>query len=140
LRWGGYADLPTPLAKDKAKKELAALEDRIGELKRQQHNVADVIEQHYRQMTDLQEAIHATREAMKSDNDAQALRRRAEALRAIVQRIECTFTATGQTGGGWGKKNARLATVTIYPVVGDSAAFSVGSKGTLMYSSAHSCI
>ena len=135
-----YADLPTPRAKEKAKAELAALEDRIAELESHQQNAADVIEGHYRQMTDLQEAIREARLAMKSDNDAQALRRRAEALRAIVQRIECTFTATGQTGGGWGKKNARLVKVTIYPVVGDPAEFSYSSKGTIMYSSAHSFI
>ncbi len=38
-------------------------------------------------------------------------------MRAVIQRIECTFTATGVSGSGWGKKNAQLATVTIYPVV-----------------------
>ena len=69
---------------------------------------------------------------------AGALRQRAESLRAIIHRIECTFTATGQTGGGWGKKNARLATVTIYPVIDDSAEISANSKGTIIYSSAHS--
>jgi hypothetical protein len=26
----------------------------------------------------------------------------------VFQLIECTFTATGAIGGGWGKKNARL--------------------------------
>jgi hypothetical protein len=133
-----YADLPTPRVKEKAKGELAALEARIEELEGQQQNVADAIEQHYRQMTDLQEAVHAAREAMRSEVEERALRQRAEALRAVVQRIECTFTATGQTGGGWGKKNARLATVTIYPVGGDPVAFGAESKGTLMYSSAHS--
>src|SRR5262249_11816265 len=84
-----YADLPTPRAKEKAKAELAALEDRIAELESQQQNAADVIEQHYRQMTDLRDAIREARLAMRSDNDAQALRRRAEALRGLLVEIRC---------------------------------------------------
>jgi hypothetical protein len=42
-----------------------------------------------------------------------------------MQRIECIFTATGQTGGGWGKKNARLVTVRFDPVKGDPVKFPV---------------
>ena len=78
---------------------------------------------------------------MKKEADEVSLRQRAQALRGIIHRIECTFTATGKTGGGWGKKNSRLTAVTIYPVVGDTAEFtsdSGGSKGTLLYSNAHS--
>ena len=65
-----------------------------------------------------------------------ARRQRAEALRAVIQRIECSLTATGATGVGWGKKNARLVTVTFYPNSGVPAAFSADSKGTSTYSSA----
>jgi DNA invertase Pin-like site-specific DNA recombinase len=136
-----WADLPTPRAKEKAKKELAALEARIAELEQQRQNVAEIVEQHYRQMNDLQTAIGEAKRLMRSEAGERALRHRAEAVRAVIQRIECNFTATGETGGGWGKKNARLTSVTIYPVVGDSAAFPVDSaesKGTLTYSSAHS--
>lgn len=121
-QWG---DLPTPRAKEKAKERFAELEARITELRRQQEDAAEVVEQHYSQMNDLQAAIADAKLAMESDAGERALRQRAEAIRAIVQRIECTFTATGQAGGGWGKKNARLATVTIYPVAGDSAQFPV---------------
>ncbi len=39
---------------------------------------------------------------------------------------------TGQSGGGLGKKNARLVAVTFYPVVGDSVALSADSNGTLI--------
>jgi hypothetical protein len=42
------------------------------------------------------------------------------------------------TGGGRGKENARLVEVTLYPVAGDAAGFSVDSRGTSTYSSAHS--
>jgi hypothetical protein len=89
---------------------------------------------------DLRTAIADAKLAMENQAGERVLRQRAEALRAVIQRIECTFTATGQTGGGWGKKNARLARVMIYPVVGDSVEFSADSKGTLLYSSAHSCM
>jgi hypothetical protein len=95
-----YADLPTPRAREKAKADLAALEDRIAELEGQQQNVADVIERYYRQMTDLPESIAAARLAMKSENDAQALRRRAEALKGLLVEIWCEFVATGRKGRG----------------------------------------
>ena len=101
-------------------------------------NAIAVVTQQFRELRDLQQAIADAKVAMKSEAGERALRQRAEALQAVVRRIECTFTATGQTGGGWGNKNARLAKVTIYPVTGDPAAFSSYSKGTLLYSSAHS--
>ena len=83
-------------------------------------------------MHDLQCAIADAEQSMQSEAGERALRQRAEAIRAVVQRMECTFTATGETGGGWGKKNARLTAVKIYPVVGDSAEFPVDSKGRLV--------
>jgi hypothetical protein len=136
-----WADLPkTPRVQEKAKERFAALEARIEDPGRQQQDAAEVVATHYRELHDLQRAIAEGKLAMQSEASAQALRRRAEALRGLVCRIECTFTATGETGGGWGKKNARLATVTIYPVVGEAAEFSAESKGTLMYSRAHSCM
>jgi hypothetical protein len=52
-----------------------------------------------------------------------ALRQRAEALRTVIHRIECTFAATGQTRRGWNKTNTRLVKVTIYPIVGDARHF-----------------
>jgi len=137
-RWG---DLPTPLAKDKAKERLTQLEKQIQEFKRQQEDVGESVANHYAEMTDLQDAIEKAKAAMRKEADEVSLRQRALALRGIIQRIECTFISTGQRGGGWGKKNSRLARVTIYPVVGESAEFPVNSgdsKGTLMYSSAHS--
>lgn len=118
-----YADLPTPRAKEKAAKELAELEARIGELERQREDLAGVVEHHYRQMLDLQRAIGDANLAMKQAEGERALRRRAEAIRSVVHRIECTFTATGKTGGGPGRTNARLATVTIYPVAGEPIDF-----------------
>jgi hypothetical protein len=133
-----YADLPTPRAQAKAKAELLEVEARIAELERQREDAASVVEQCYREMHDLQQAIANAKLAMASETGDRALRQRAEALRAVIQRIECTFTATGQSGRGYGKASSRLSAVTIYPVVGDPAAFSATSKGTIMYSNAHS--
>jgi hypothetical protein len=122
-----WADLPMPRAKEKAQERFAALEARIDELKQQQEDAGEVVTTAYREMYDLKMAIAKAKLAMKSEAGEQALRQRAEAIRAVVQRIECTFVATGQTGGGWGRKNARLAKVTIYPVVGDSVEFTADS-------------
>jgi hypothetical protein len=130
--------LTTERAITKANQQLAVLETQIGELEKQREDAADVVAGYSRQMCELQHAIADAKFAMKSQEAECALRQRAEALRAVVQRIECSFTATGQTGDGWGKKNSRLVTVTIYPVVGDSLEFSADGKGTVMYSSAHS--
>jgi DNA invertase Pin-like site-specific DNA recombinase len=118
-----YADLPTPRAKEKAAAELAALEARISEAERQREDVAGVVEGLHREMLDLRSAIESAKTAMRSETGERALRQRAEAIRGIVQRIECSFTATGKKGGGPGRANARLAAVTIYPVTGDAAEF-----------------
>ena len=67
---------------------------------------------------------------MRTEAGERSLRQRAEALRAVIQRIECRFIATGAKGSGWGKRNAQLVSVTIYPVVGDSVELSADSKGT----------
>jgi DNA invertase Pin-like site-specific DNA recombinase len=133
-----WADLPTPRAKEKAAKELAALEARIADAERQREDAAGAVAAALQELHDLQDAIHSAKEAMRAEGGASALRRRAEALRAVVQRIECTFAATGMTGKGAGRKNSRLVKVTVYPVAGDSAEFSASAKGTLMYESAHS--
>jgi hypothetical protein len=128
-------NLKTERSIAKVNEELAELESKIKHLEQQKKNVGDTVERQWREVLELSDAI---KQAEKSMTDGGNLRRRAESLRAVIQRIECAFTATGETGGGWGKKNSRLATVTIYPVVDDPAAFPASSKGTLMYSSAHS--
>jgi DNA invertase Pin-like site-specific DNA recombinase len=128
-------NLKTERSIAKVNDQLAELESKIKHLEQQKQNVGDTVERQWREVLELSEAIQKAERSMTGDGN---LRRRAEALRSVIQRIECTFTSTGETGGGWGKKNSRLATVTIYPVVGDPAAFSASSKGTLMYSSAHS--
>ena len=131
-------NLKTERAIAKVNDQLARLESSICQLETRRQNMADLVERQWREVCELSQAIGRACRAMKSEMGERALRLRAKALRAIVQRIECTFTATGQKGGGWGKKNSQLVTVTIYPVVGEAAAFSVPSKGTVIYSSAHS--
>jgi DNA invertase Pin-like site-specific DNA recombinase len=114
-----WADLPTPKAKEIARERFALLESQITELEKQQENAAEVVMRHYRQMSDLQVAVAEAQKAMESGRSSQALRRRAEAIRGIIHRIECGFSVTGLTGGGRGRKNSVLSTVTVYPVVGD---------------------
>jgi hypothetical protein len=123
-----YADLPTPRAKEKARAELAQLEARIEVMERQQEDTSEAVEQHYDEMLDLRQASADARLAMSSEAGERALRQRAEALRGVIHGIECTFTATGLAKGGRGRKNTRLAEVTIYPVVGDARHFFVGAR------------
>jgi hypothetical protein len=118
-----YADLPTPRAKEKAKAELAALEARIAELEQQQEDVGEAVAAALVELRELAQAIHAAQKAMASEAGERAFRQRAEALRAVIRRIDCTFTATGKTGGGPGRSNARLVKVTVEPVVGDAVEF-----------------
>jgi hypothetical protein len=110
---------------------LAKLETQIEGLRSQQQDASAVVEAHYREMLDLQRAVTDAKLALRGKSGERNLRRRAEALRAVIQRIECTFTATGATGGGPGKTNARLATVTISPVTGDSAVFTAAPRNVL---------
>ncbi len=79
-------------------------------------------------MTDLREAIEVAKRAFQSEAGERALRQRAEALRKVVQRIECAFTATGKTGGGsWANRGHKLVKVTIYPLVGEPLELDSGS-------------
>jgi len=130
-------NLKTERSITKVNRQLAELEAEIEQLEQKRKNVADIVERQWREVLDLSQAIRETERAMSDDRN---LRRRAEAIRSVIQRIECKFSATGKTGGGWGKKNSRLESITFYPVLGDSVEFPVDSKGTLMYSSAHSCM
>jgi hypothetical protein len=52
-----------------------------------------LIEQDYREMLDLQQALGKAKE-MKRGTGERALRQRAERVRVVIQRIECVFTAT----------------------------------------------
>jgi DNA invertase Pin-like site-specific DNA recombinase len=118
-----YADLPTPRARAKAQAELAALEAKIAKLEAQQQDLGEGVAAALRDLRELAAAIHAARQALAAGALERAARRRAAALRAVIQRIECTFTATGQSGGGRGRRNARLVEVTVWPVLGDPVAY-----------------
>jgi DNA invertase Pin-like site-specific DNA recombinase len=127
-----WADLPTPLAKEKATKQLEELEGRLKELRNQQQDAADVVVRHYREAGELCRAIIEAQDAMRGKDGERALRQRAQALRAVIQRIECRFIATDHAGGGWGKKSSELVEVTFYPVAGDEVRFYAGPKGALI--------
>lgn len=115
-----YADLPTPRAKEKAKAELAALEERIAGLERQGQDMAGVVEQHFRQLLDLQRAVREAKDAMSSEAGASALRHRAEALRGMLVEVRCEFVVTGKkSSGGPGQAGSKLAAVEFVPIAGD---------------------
>jgi DNA invertase Pin-like site-specific DNA recombinase len=111
-----WADLPTPRAKEKAAKELADLEGRIAALEQQQEDLAELVEHYYQELHELGEAIAAARAALTGERD---LRVKAAKLRTVLDRIECTFVATGEHGSGPGRKHARLAKLTFVPNAGD---------------------
>jgi hypothetical protein len=89
------------------------------ELEKQQQDAADLVVNGWRQMRDMQTAIAEARIAMKAESGERAWRQKAEAVRKVIHRIECTFTPTGLHGTR-GKRSSKLATVTIYPLVGES--------------------
>ena len=93
------------------------------ELEEQGKDASELVLSQYRTLQDLFTAVRGAKEALRADNGKVDLRRKAEAIRAVIQRIECTFTATGEKGGGWGKKNTRLTSVTIYPISGNPIEF-----------------
>lgn len=122
----GWSDLPTPRAKEKAKAELAALEARIAELEKQQEDAAEVVEAAYRELNDLDQAVRDARKAM----GAADLRRRAEALRGLLCRIDCEFVATGKKSAGSGNARSKLVSITFHPIAGDAIILTGdGAKG-----------
>jgi DNA invertase Pin-like site-specific DNA recombinase len=124
-----WADLPTPRAKEKAKAELTALEARITERERQQQDASEVIVRHHREMLGLQQAITDAKLAMHGEGGEQALRQRAEALRAILCRIECEFVVTGKRSrGGPGQAGSRLVALHFLPITGDSVRLRVNGE------------
>src|SRR5262249_11924328 len=62
-----WRDLPTELAKEKAKVKLAAIEERMETLRRQQEDLADLVEQHYTELLHLEEAIAEAKKALENE-------------------------------------------------------------------------
>lgn len=118
-----WSDLPTKRAKEVATVRLEALETRIEELEKQRDDASELVLSQYRAMDDLLTAIADANRAMRGETGEQALRQKTQAIRGVIQRIECSFTATGKKGGGPGRQNAKLATVRIYPVSGTPLEF-----------------
>jgi hypothetical protein len=113
-------DLPTPRAKEKAKKELAALEEWIADLERRREDISETVAAQWRQVLDLAQSIREARRAMDSEAGEQALRRRAEALRGLLVGINCEFVVTGKkSSGGPGQAGSRLVAVEFLPITGD---------------------
>jgi|GEM_PF-6255195 hypothetical protein len=113
-----WSQLPTPGAKQKAKRKFEELEAHMVELRRQPEDAAEVVTAHWREMNSLSLAITNAVVALKSEAGAEAMRRRAEALRGLICKIECQFAPTGKSGGGRGNARSKLISVTFHPVAG----------------------
>jgi hypothetical protein len=73
-------------------------------LEQQRQDIPDVVEQQGREAQGLSRAVDDAERALEGEAGERALPRRAEALRASLQRIECPFTATGATGAAGGRR------------------------------------
>ena len=72
-------------------------------------------------MVNLQRKIDETREAFKSPGGERGYRMRAQKLRDLILRVNCTFVATGKGTGG--QPSSKLKSVTIEPAVGDPVTY-----------------
>jgi DNA invertase Pin-like site-specific DNA recombinase len=118
-----YAGLTAPRARHKADTELKALEEQIRQREQQRDFAAESVLDQWRQLVELNQAVAAAREALDSPTGERALRRKAEALRRVVDRIDLTFTVTGRRGSGPGRNHARLAKLTFVPPTGASRTY-----------------
>jgi hypothetical protein len=119
-----WKTLPTQRARDKATERFQELEARLDALKEQQQDSTAVVERHYREMRDLQKAIADAKRALASQGGERSRRQRAEALRSVIQRIDCTFTATRvKAGRQGGQRASKLVSVMIHPLLGDAVKY-----------------
>jgi DNA invertase Pin-like site-specific DNA recombinase len=127
--------MTTKLAIAKVNAELEQVEAQMETLRQQQTDAAAIVEAQLRELNAMQDAIGKARQALKQGGGERSLRQKAEAVRRVIGRIECTFTATpvaadkkGRRGGGWGKKSSELASVTIYPLIGNDKTYRAVSQ------------
>jgi hypothetical protein len=108
----------------KVNKQLDEIQAQIEALREQQHNLADTLTRQWDDIQELSRVIDKLREGLVSGNGERAYRQRAKDLADLIQRIDLTFEATGETGSGWGKRHSKLVKVTFHPNVGPRAEFS----------------
>lgn len=141
-----YADLPTPRAKEKAAAELAALENRIGELEKQSEDASAAVLSQWRELQSLSVAVTKATRDMQGGEGEHAMRQRAEALRAVMSRIECEFVVSAKRDlvtikqgeykgkrmgkGGPGQARSKLVAIHFYPLVGDAKILPVDCPDT----------
>jgi hypothetical protein len=112
--------LTTERAVAKTNAKMAALEARISELGRRREDTAGAVAALYREAEDLFLAIADARLAGRGESRERALRQRAAAVRRVVSKVECKFTATATSRGRGGN---RLVLVTISPVIGEARTY-----------------
>jgi DNA invertase Pin-like site-specific DNA recombinase len=108
--------LEAPLAIAKANKKIAALEKQLADLQAQQEDITEIVELHYRRLSDLQSAIVAAKMEMTSQRGESSWRRRAKLVSEAVQRIECSFSTEGiDHRRSRGRRQSQWTHVTFYP-------------------------
>ena len=88
-----WADLPTPMTKEKAARKLQDIETKIRELKTQLLNAADKMQEALHVCVDLYRDWEDARNAIETDSSA---RRRTEAIGRVIKEIRLTFRPTGK--------------------------------------------
>lgn len=110
-RTQAYAGLAGERAKLKANAEILELERQMDEIEGRLKNAADETADARREIVELGEQIEAAEAAIDGSDD----RRTAEAVRQVIERIECTFEPTGKKC-----PTSQLVEVVIFPKSGGS--------------------
>jgi hypothetical protein len=118
----GWADLPTPRAKAKARVELEAIEARMAELEQQRTETAASVEAHYHDMLDLERRISQAAAELARPGGERDHRLLAQKLRGAIRSISCTFEAKDATRRG--QPTAQLVEVEIDPFEGEPVSYS----------------
>src|SRR5205823_1063892 len=118
----GWKDLPTPMARETAKKMLEETEVKITDLKQQASNMADRLDKIMEETESYMDAYDRAEAALNdigSDNRAKA-----SALAEIIDRIECRFEPTGKR---W--PTSVLKSIRFVPTRGQIAEYPITASG-----------
>jgi DNA invertase Pin-like site-specific DNA recombinase len=115
-----WADLPTRQAKEAAAARLAPLGARIGELEQLRQDQAGAVRRTWREMNELQRAIADALRNLRADSEERSLRRKAEAVRRAVRRIDVAFLPVAA---------GRRVVITVHPAVGEPVEVHLGWPG-----------
>lgn len=114
-----YFDLP-PLAQELSREKISSLEQEIARIRDRLQPLHQHIEACWADLHSLKERIEHAKVVMEKGS----LRQITEALRSVIDKIECSFSAKG-------KAHSSLEKVTIIPLVGDPVMMNVNEMKLL---------